>query len=67
MVVGSEQQCSGIEELPDSVGKLVHLRYLGLARTNVKELPESVEKPVQIEDFGAQILLQPFLVAKRNK
>lgn len=34
---------SGIEELPDSVGKLVHLRYLGLARTNVKELPESVE------------------------
>ncbi|XP_074569448.1 putative disease resistance protein RGA3 [Curcuma longa] len=34
---------SGIEELPDSVGKLVHLRYLGLAGTSVKKLPESVE------------------------
>ncbi|KAG6468862.1 putative disease resistance RPP13-like protein 1 [Zingiber officinale] len=34
---------SGIEELPDSVGKLIHLRYLGLARTNVRKLPESIE------------------------
>lgn len=34
---------SGIENLPDSVGKLVHLRYFGLSGTSVKALPESMK------------------------
>ncbi|XP_038975750.1 putative disease resistance RPP13-like protein 1 [Phoenix dactylifera] len=31
-----------IEELPDSVGDLIHLRYLGLYGTEIQRLPESV-------------------------
>ncbi|KAG8063550.1 hypothetical protein GUJ93_ZPchr0003g17689 [Zizania palustris] len=33
---------SELEDLPDSVGCLTHLRYLGLRKTLVKRLPESV-------------------------
>ncbi|XP_073104826.1 putative disease resistance protein RGA3 [Elaeis guineensis] len=33
---------SEIEELPDSVGDLIHLRYLGLYGTKIQTLPESV-------------------------
>ncbi|KAG1370925.1 putative disease resistance RPP13-like protein 1 [Cocos nucifera] len=33
---------SDIEELPDSVGDLIHLRYLGLYETKIQSLPESV-------------------------
>ncbi|XP_078151139.1 disease resistance protein RGA2-like isoform X2 [Carex rostrata] len=36
-------KCS-IEKLPNSVGELVLLRYLGLSGTDVAELPTSVEK-----------------------
>ncbi|RYR23817.1 hypothetical protein Ahy_B02g057311 isoform B [Arachis hypogaea] len=33
---------SKLDVLPDSIGKLIHLRYLNLFRTNVKTLPESL-------------------------
>ncbi|KAL1329027.1 putative disease resistance RPP13-like protein 1 [Arachis hypogaea] len=32
----------GLGSLPDSIGKLIHLRYLNLSRTYVKTLPESL-------------------------
>ncbi|KAL4336390.1 hypothetical protein AHAS_Ahas12G0005400 [Arachis hypogaea] len=31
-----------LDVLPDSIGKLIHLRYLNLSRTDVKTLPESL-------------------------
>ncbi|PSS24321.1 Disease resistance RPP13-like protein [Actinidia chinensis var. chinensis] len=34
--------CYCIRELPISIGKLIHLRYLDLSRTNIKLLPEIV-------------------------
>ncbi|CAJ2658928.1 unnamed protein product [Trifolium pratense] len=33
---------SDLVELPDSISELIHLRYLNLARTNIKSLPESL-------------------------
>ncbi|XP_006651334.1 putative disease resistance protein RGA4 [Oryza brachyantha] len=33
---------SQLEELPDSVGCLTHLRYIGLRKTLIKRLPESI-------------------------
>nr|XP_010935355.1 putative disease resistance protein RGA1 [Elaeis guineensis] len=34
--------CTELENLPDSVGDLLHLRYLNLGRSNIRELPESI-------------------------
>ena len=31
-----------LDVLPDSIGKLLHLRYLNLSRTSIKTLPESL-------------------------
>ncbi|KAG5071128.1 hypothetical protein AAZX31_03G042500 [Glycine max] len=31
-----------LDVLPDSIGKLIHLRYLNLSRTSIKTLPESL-------------------------
>ena len=31
-----------MDVLPDSIGKLIHLRYLNLSRTSIKTLPESL-------------------------
>ncbi|KAJ4764354.1 NBS-LRR-like resistance protein [Rhynchospora pubera] len=33
---------SDLEQVPDSVGKLIHLRFLGLSYTKIKTLPEEI-------------------------
>ncbi|KAG5071110.1 hypothetical protein AAZX31_03G040900 [Glycine max] len=33
---------ASLDVLPDSIGKLIHLRYLNLSRTSIKTLPESL-------------------------
>ncbi|POO02860.1 LRR domain containing protein [Trema orientale] len=35
-------ECCGLKTLPESVSRLVHLRYLCLARNELEELPDSV-------------------------
>jgi len=42
MRILSLSHCSDIEELPDSVGNLQHLRSLDLSSTNIKKLSESI-------------------------
>uniref|UniRef100_A0A0D9XQI8 Uncharacterized protein n=1 Tax=Leersia perrieri TaxID=77586 RepID=A0A0D9XQI8_9ORYZ len=39
-----ELQDSDISEVPESIGNLFNLRYIGLRRTKVKSIPNSVEK-----------------------
>ncbi|XP_031251472.1 disease resistance protein RPM1-like [Pistacia vera] len=38
-----------VEHLPDGVGKLFHLHYLSLRRTNIKELPKSIGMLINLE------------------
>nr|XP_027190204.1 putative disease resistance protein At3g14460 [Cicer arietinum] len=38
----SFQRFSNLDTLPDSIGELIHLRYLDLSSTTIKTLPESV-------------------------
>ncbi|OMO96069.1 Disease resistance protein [Corchorus olitorius] len=33
-----------VKEIPDEIGNLIHLRYLGLQRSRIKKLPESICK-----------------------
>ncbi|KAK7327822.1 hypothetical protein VNO77_21914 [Canavalia gladiata] len=40
----SFRKFSGLDALPDSIGELIHLRYLNLTYTSIKTLPESIGK-----------------------
>ncbi|XP_027338784.1 putative disease resistance protein At3g14460 [Abrus precatorius] len=40
----SFNSCRELDILPDSIGELIHLRYLDLSQTSIKTLPESLTK-----------------------
>ncbi|KAH7674259.1 P-loop containing nucleoside triphosphate hydrolase protein [Dioscorea alata] len=42
-------QGTGIKSLPDDIGKLIHLRYLGLRYTDLTELPSSIGKLTNLQ------------------
>ena len=44
-----ELQDSAINQLPVSIGNLFNLRYIGLMRTNVQSLPDTIEKLSNLE------------------
>ncbi|XP_047096387.1 disease resistance protein RPM1-like [Lolium rigidum] len=44
-----ELQDSGISQLPETIGNLFNLRYIGLRRTNIESLPDSIEKLSNLE------------------
>uniref|UniRef100_A0A0D3HJU7 NB-ARC domain-containing protein n=2 Tax=Oryza TaxID=4527 RepID=A0A0D3HJU7_9ORYZ len=49
-----ELKDSEISEVPESIGNLFNLRYIGLRRTKVKSIPESVEKLCNLQTLDVK-------------
>ncbi|KAL6622427.1 hypothetical protein ACP70R_032306 [Stipagrostis hirtigluma subsp. patula] len=65
-----ELQDSDITEIPESIGSLFNLRYIGLRRTKVKSLPESIKKLSNLQTLDikqTQIEKLPRGIAKVKK
>ncbi|KAL6291963.1 hypothetical protein ACE6H2_000105 [Prunus campanulata] len=51
-----------IEELPSSIGVLIHLRYLNISETNIEQLPQSIGKLYNLQTLrmkNARLLTFP--------
>ncbi|KAJ3687810.1 hypothetical protein LUZ61_016974 [Rhynchospora tenuis] len=48
------QDSSGIQFLPEKIGELIHLRYLGVRNTEVTKVPSSIGQLLYLQTFDAR-------------
>ncbi|CDP15464.1 unnamed protein product [Coffea canephora] len=59
-------RASSVEELPKSIGKLTHLRYLALLGTSIKILPESLCQLYNLQTLRGKYYYRPLAKFPKN-